>query len=213
MRKRFNIYIAVVLGLLLLVIVTANGSNTSALQTTAQPTGVATAAGTEVANPCVNPAATAAPTMAATAAPATLAAGATQEAAPQIARPSNPGGPGPAVKLIGDVTKGQQIFVDKCQKCHGDQGTTGVANPGSDDGTVPVLNPIDPSLVSADHYVYVCNIDLFLEHGSVPSGPSPQQTMPAWGDSGQLTAQQIADVSAYVISLNPVPTAAATPAQ
>jgi len=209
MRNRINFCIAAGLGLLLLVIVMSSGSPTAAHQSNAQATVAATATA-EPTNPCVDPAATAVPTVAQ---PATLAAGATEEAPVEIARPHTDGGPGPAVKLVGDAVKGAQIYVDNCQKCHGDQGATGVANPGSDDGTVPVLNPIDSTLIDANHYVYVCNLDLFIEHGSVPSGPSPAQTMVPWGDQAKLSPQQIADVIAYIISLNPVPTAAATPGQ
>ena len=64
----------------------------------------------------------------------------------------------------------------------------GVDNPGSDDGTVPPLNPIDETLISADPQVYAYNLDLFIEHGSTPEGDNPQQTMPAWGDEGKLHA-------------------------
>jgi mono/diheme cytochrome c family protein len=121
----------------------------------------------------------------------------------EVARPSNPGGPGPALSLTGDATAGAKIYVDNCQKCHGPQGTDGVDNPGSDDGTIPPLNPIDETMVNPDLKVFAYNIDLFLEHGSTPEGPNPKQTMPAWGDDQKLTPQQIADVIAYVISLNP----------
>jgi len=127
-----------------------------------------------------------------------------------VARPSNPGGPGPAVALTGDVTSGTKVYVDNCQKCHGPQGTGGVANPGSTDGTIPPLNPIDETLIDRNPHVYAYNLDLFIEHGSTPEGPNPKQVMPAWGDTKKLTPQQIADVIAYVISLNPVP-AATTP--
>ena len=126
----------------------------------------------------------------------------TAGAAPQIARPSNPGGPGPAVKLTGNSTAGQAVFVASCQKCHGDQGQGGVSNPGSTDGTVPGLNPIDGTLRSSDPVVYATNLDLFIEHGSTPGGDKPQLTMPAWGDQKKLTDQQIADVIAYLMSAN-----------
>jgi mono/diheme cytochrome c family protein len=119
-----------------------------------------------------------------------------------IARPSNPGGPGSAVGLTGDVAAGQTVFEANCIKCHAEEGKGGIANPGSDDGTVPPLNPIDDTLVSPDYQTYATNLDLFLEHGSTPSGSSPVLSMPNWGDSGKLTPQQIADVIAYVISLN-----------
>ncbi len=133
----------------------------------------------------------------------------TSEPAEEIARPSNPGGPGPAINLVGDPASGQQIFTTYCQLCHGLQGTGGNPNPGSDDGTIPPLNPIDPTIANADPKVFATNIDLFVEHGSVPSGPNPTFTMIAWGDRNLLTPQQIADVIAYVMSLNPAP--AATP--
>jgi mono/diheme cytochrome c family protein len=123
--------------------------------------------------------------------------------ATETARPSNPGGPGPALNLTGNFPAGEQVYVDNCQKCHGPQGTGGVDNPGSDDGTIPPLNPIDETMASADAKVFAYNSDLFVEHGSTPSGPNPKQTMAAWGDDQKLTPQQIADVIAYVISLNP----------
>lgn len=120
----------------------------------------------------------------------------------EIARPSNPGGPGDAINLTGDPTAGEKIFSDNCQVCHGPQGTDNVDNPGSDDGTVPPLNPIDSTLVSADYNTFAYNLDLFLQNGSTPAGTNPTFTMPAWGAQGGLTQQQIADVIAYVISLN-----------
>jgi len=102
------------------------------------------------------------------------------------------------------------VFVANCQKCHGANGQGGVVNLGSDDGTVPPLNPIDETLISADPRVYAYNLDLFIEHGSLPSGTNPQLVMSPLGDEGQISPQQIADVIAYVISLNPAPSAAAT---
>ena len=119
-----------------------------------------------------------------------------------IARPSNPGGPGSALNLAGNIAAGTQVFTANCEKCHGPQGVGGVANPGSTDGTVPPLNPIDDTLIDKDLKVFAYNIDLFVEHGSTPEGPGPKQTMPAWGDDKKLTPQQIADVIAYLISLN-----------
>lgn len=124
----------------------------------------------------------------------------------EAAKPSNSGGPGQAVSLTGDATKGAQVFSDNCVSCHGDQGKGGVQNPGSADGTVPPLNPIDSSMVSTDNKTFATNIDLFLEHGSTPeadkAGDTPALQMKAFGDQKLLTPQQIADVIAYVISLN-----------
>jgi hypothetical protein len=98
------------------------------------------------------------------------------ESAEQPARPSNPGGPGEAINLT--------------------------ENPGSTDGTVPPLNPIDPTLKSSDYKTFATNLDLFVEHGSTPEGTNPQRSMLPFGDNKTLTPQQIADVIAYVISLN-----------
>jgi mono/diheme cytochrome c family protein len=125
---------------------------------------------------------------------------------PDIARPSNPGGPGPAIDLTGNVDNGKQIFVANCQICHGAEGAGNYPNPNSADGTVPPLNPIDSTLIDPDLKIYAVNIDLFIEHGSMPEAAMaeviPDRFMPAWGDRGALTPQEIADVIAYIISLN-----------
>jgi mono/diheme cytochrome c family protein len=112
------------------------------------------------------------------------------------------GKPGPAVDLTGDATAGAVIFKDNCQECHGAEGKGGVANPGADEPTVPGINPLDPEFVSTDAKTFATNIDLFIEHGATPEGDNPAKVMKAFGDDGLLTPQQIADVIAYVISLN-----------
>src|SRR5579859_3791862 len=170
--------------------------------TAAAPTAAVTV--TVTATQAAATQATATPTSAATSAGPTPTGGtpAATQAAPQIARPSNPGGPGQALNLTGNPTTGQSLFATNCVKCHGPQGTGGVNNPGSDDGTVPVLNPIDSTIANGDPAVFAFNLDLFIEHGSTPNGSSPQLTMPAWGDQNKLTPQQIADIMAYVIQLN-----------
>jgi mono/diheme cytochrome c family protein len=141
---------------------------------------------------------TGAPTPAGSDAAATTAATATVE----VPRPSNPGGPGPALNVAGDPKAGALVFAANCTPCHNQAGHGGVANPGSADGTVPALNPIDPALVNKDPKVFAYNLDLFITHGSTPAGDKPTLSMPAWGDQKKLTDQQIADVIAYVISLN-----------
>ena len=45
-----------------------------------------------------------------------------------IARPSNPGGPGPAIDLTGNAENGKQIFATNCQICHGVNGVGGYPN-------------------------------------------------------------------------------------
>jgi S-disulfanyl-L-cysteine oxidoreductase SoxD len=134
---------------------------------------------------------------------APVAAITTTESAPvEIARPSNPGGPGKAISLTGDAVAGMQVFNSTCITCHGEQGVGGKPNPGSTDGTVPPLNPIDSTLVDTNHKTFATNMDLFIEHGSTPEGTNPVLKMPAWGDTNALTSQQVADVIAYIISLN-----------
>ena len=112
------------------------------------------------------------------------------------------GKPGPAVDLKGDALAGATIFKDQCAKCHGEEGKGGVENPGATEPTVPGLNPLDPEFVSTDAKTFATNIDLFIEHGATPEGTNPAKVMTAFGDEGKLTPQQIADVIAYVISLN-----------
>lgn len=121
---------------------------------------------------------------------------------PEPAQPSNAGKPGPAAEQSGNADNGRALFGGYCAACHGPQGVLGVPNPGSEDGAVPPLNPIDSTLLNADSKLTAANIDLFIEHGSVPAGDSPQIAMPAFGDGKLLTSQQIADIIAYVSSLN-----------
>ncbi len=90
-----------------------------------------------------------------------------------IPRPSNPGGPGEALDLKGDAAAGAEVYSANCVACHGLEGVGGVVNPGSADGVVPALNPIDPLLKDPDLRTYAANLDLFLQHGSTPAGPSP----------------------------------------
>jgi mono/diheme cytochrome c family protein len=121
----------------------------------------------------------------------------------ESAKPSNPGGPGEAATLPGDAKSGAAIFAANCVPCHVAEGKGGVTNADSTDGIVPALNPIDDTLVSKDTKVYASNVDHFIQHGSTPAGTSPEKKMAAWGDTGQLKQQQIADVIAYSMSLNP----------
>jgi mono/diheme cytochrome c family protein len=123
-------------------------------------------------------------------------------AADEIARPSNPGGPGPAATMTGDAKTGAKIFAANCMPCHGSKGKGGIPNPGSEDGTVPPLNPIDKTMVSKNPKVFAYNIDLFIQNGSTPEGHHPAIRMPAWGADGMLKQKQIADLIAYIMSLN-----------
>lgn len=110
--------------------------------------------------------------------------------------------PGLAVNLTGDLVAGQAVFTAQCVQCHGVNGAQGVENPGSTDGTVPVLNPIDPEIKNADPKIFALNLDIYIQNGSVPEGTTPKLSMTDFGLTNFLTQQQIADVIAYVISLN-----------
>ena len=120
---------------------------------------------------------------------------------PNAIKPSKPGGTGKALKLTGSASQGEQIFSSKCEECHGEAGRGGIANSGTEAGEVPALNPIAVSLYNSDAGIFAANLDLFIEHGSVPIG-TPHRIMLAYGDYELLTPQQIADVIAYIISLN-----------
>jgi mono/diheme cytochrome c family protein len=111
---------------------------------------------------------------------------------------------GEAAFIIGSAENGAALFREQCISCHGPQGTDNVPNPGSDDGTVPPLNPIDRALYNTDPRVFVEHIDKLIQHGSMPSGPHPALHMPAWGDSRSLTQQEIANLEAYIMELNGV---------
>jgi cytochrome c len=120
---------------------------------------------------------------------------------PNALKPSKPGGTGEALKFTGDPARGKIVFSSQCRECHGEEGKGGVLDSGSEAGAVPPLNPIAGSLKNSDPKVFAANLDLFIEHGSVPKG-TPNRIMMAYGDNGLLSPQQIADVIAYVISLN-----------
>ncbi len=128
----------------------------------------------------------------------------TSTAAPQLPSPATPGGTAPAVNLSGDVGRGRVEFGPNCASCHGPEGLQGIPNPGANSGTVPVLSPIHPTIANPDPRVFAARMDVFIQHGSIPAGPSPEILMPAFGDRNLLTQQQIADLIAYVIRLNTV---------
>jgi ubiquinol-cytochrome c reductase cytochrome b subunit len=122
----------------------------------------------------------------------------------QISPAAKEAGPGPAASLIGSWEHGEVLFASYCQSCHGPQGTDKIPNPGSKDGTVPSLNPIDPALFNKDPLTFAKNIDSFIQHGSTPEGDQPAIVMPNFGDKNNLTQQQISGVEAYILHLNRV---------
>lgn len=69
---------------------------------------------------------------------------------------------------------------------------------------MPPLNPINRTLFNSKPRAFAENIDRVIQHGGMPSGPHPQLSMPAFGDTNTLTQQQIADIEAYVLRANRV---------
>ncbi len=116
----------------------------------------------------------------------------------------NPSLVGKAAYLVGNPSHGKELFNKNCMICHGKDGKDNVPNPGSDDGTVPPLNPIDRTIYNPDPITFAENIDRFMQHGSRPAGPNPEKNMPAFGDDLKLTQQMIAEIQAYVLKLNGV---------
>ena len=111
---------------------------------------------------------------------------------------------GMAANIIGSADHGVILFEKTCFACHGPQGTGKIVNPGSKDGTVPPLNPIDRDEFSEDPKTFAGKIDRYIQHGSRPEGPNPQFSMLPFGDTNALTQQQIADLEAYIMRLNEV---------
>jgi ubiquinol-cytochrome c reductase cytochrome b subunit len=114
------------------------------------------------------------------------------------------GQPGSAANVIGSVDRGAILFQQHCEACHGPKGADKVSNPGSEDGTVPPLNPIDPDLFNKDPQIFVDNIDRLIQHGSRPEGPNPALQMLPFGDSNSLNQQTISNIETYILWVNGV---------
>ena len=108
------------------------------------------------------------------------------------------------VKMIGDPRHGAVLFALDCAKCHGKAGVGNVPNPGSQAGVVSQLAPIARGLFSDDPVVFAENIDRFIQYGVTPPGPAPALQMPGFGATRALTLPEIANIEAYVLSLNGV---------
>jgi ubiquinol-cytochrome c reductase cytochrome b subunit len=109
---------------------------------------------------------------------------------------------GPAANIIGSADQGEMLFDRQCVSCHGPAGKGRIPNPGSDDGFVPALNPVDKDIFSRNPKDFADNLDRFIQHGSTPEGPGPGLKMPAFGDNNALTQQQISNIEAYILRLN-----------
>jgi uncharacterized repeat protein (TIGR01451 family) len=112
---------------------------------------------------------------------------------------------GPAAAIHGDPMSGRALFALNCTTCHNQRGVGGISNPGSDDGSVPSLNPIDPGFLgvaNGDPAGFIAAVDLFVQHGSRPAGSDPTVSMIGWGDHQLLSQQNLADIEAYIMQLN-----------
>jgi mono/diheme cytochrome c family protein len=92
---------------------------------------------------------------------------------------------GPTATLEESAAAGQAIFARRCASCHGAQGSGGRAR---------TLNPASASMRGSGQQAFSENLTEIITHG--------KGRMPAWGDSGRLTAEEIAEVVAYILSLN-----------
>lgn len=103
--------------------------------------------------------------------------------------------------IIGDREHGAILFHQSCIMCHGPHGITKTPGFNAPKG-VPSLNPIDRDVFNSDPQAFVERIDQLIQHGipNTEGGPN----MPKFGDSHALTQAQIADLEAYVLSLNGV---------
>jgi cytochrome c len=102
------------------------------------------------------------------------------------------------------VDHGAKLFHLYCTSCHGSDGTGGVPNPGSEGGAIPALNPIQRKFYSKDPGEFATNIDRVLQHGAIPKGPLPEKSMLVFGKTHSLSQEEIADLEAYILSLNGV---------
>jgi plastocyanin len=112
---------------------------------------------------------------------------------------------GPAATIHGDPLAGRTLFALNCTTCHNQRGVGGISNVGSDDGSVPSLNPIDPGFVESangDPAGFIRAIDLFVQHGSRPAGSDPTVNMIGWGDHQLLPQEDLASIEAYIMQLN-----------
>jgi hypothetical protein len=69
---------------------------------------------------------------------------------------------------------------------------------------VSPLAPIARGLFSDDPVVFAENIDRFIQHGATPPGSNSALQMPAFGATRALTQPEIANIEAYILSLNGV---------
>ncbi len=132
-----------------------------------------------------------------------LSSGATPLALPEVSA-SSALVPGKAAFIIGSAEHGTVLFEKNCAACHGPRGADKMSNPGSADGFVPLLQPIDRALYNKNPQLFASAIDLIIQHGARPDGPHPALIMPAFGDTQALSQQEIADLEAFILDLNGV---------
>jgi disulfide bond formation protein DsbB len=105
--------------------------------------------------------------------------------------PAPKGAAVPASKIVGDATRGRQLYIRTCVACHGND-AKGLPGLGKDLTNNPfVKNQPEPQLVD------------FLKKGRAVTDPSntTKRDMPARGGDPTVTDQQLADIVAYMRSL------------
>lgn len=108
---------------------------------------------------------------------------------------------GQSIHIVGNREHGRVLFQENCMRCHGPEGKVNTSDFSSLPG-VPSIVPIRQDLYSKDPREFVRNIDRSIQHGVRNRSGGPD--MPAFGDTHTLTQAQIADIEAYVLSLNDV---------
>ncbi|MGC9261486.1 MAG: c-type cytochrome [Phycisphaerae bacterium] len=111
---------------------------------------------------------------------------------PQAANNPSVAAPAPKpVAMVGDATKGKQLFADNCSTCHGDHGQ-GVVHLGKDLQTSKFVAGLSDAKLVA-----------FIKHGRSTANPldTTHVAMPPRGGNPALNTQKLYDIVAYIRQL------------
>lgn len=99
----------------------------------------------------------------------------------------------PAELVPGDIARGADVYKGTCATCHG--------------GDAKGINGLGKPLVGSDFVVAQTeeNLALFIKQGRTKDDPENMTgiAMPPSGGNNGLSTQDLYDVAAYLISLNP----------
>jgi mono/diheme cytochrome c family protein len=108
----------------------------------------------------------------------------------------------PAVHAGTPETRGREVYRRYgCVMCHGPEGRGGFANPNAEtDGKVPGVIHVAEGYTRAELRKRLIDGTPTVGRGN-PNGPRPPFRMPGWGS--RMTAGELDDLVAYLMSLNP----------